>query len=107
MNPIEPYSTAGKIVFWLLWLFDAAVALLFVAFLFLVGLDAWPVVLWNLAIVLVQGFVLFKMTLHFSRKDKAMSDLLLWLGLAATLTPMIAFGGCAVVSSFSPMRFAG
>ncbi|NOT84944.1 MAG: hypothetical protein HOP02_09270 [Methylococcaceae bacterium] len=95
MTKFEEYSISVSFIFWILWCVGFLITLLFFLFIFITGSEgAWPVTLWNTAVVMAEGFILFKSNRYFLHKKKSASELLLWVGFSAIGVPMIAFGGC-------------
>ncbi len=105
MSQINNYSTLAKILFWLFWLLGLAIALPFIGFILILGKESWPIVLWNSMAAMVEIFILFISARSFLRGDRALSTLMLWLGIAVIAVPMISFSGCMMFGS--SMRFAG
>ncbi|MDD4962526.1 MAG: hypothetical protein PHI11_01260 [Gallionella sp.] len=103
----QPYSIATKIIFWILWMGGLMLCLLFI-FFFILMLSGrtWQIALWNLLVVLTQGYVLIRSGQYFLRSEKSPSALLLWAVFACISMPIIAFSGCLMLSSFAP-RMAG
>jgi hypothetical protein len=103
----QPYSITTKILCWLLWVNGLLLWLLFV-FFFAMTMSGWTgqIALWNLLVVLTQSYVLIQSARSFLRREKSSSALLLWAAFAGIAMPMIAFGGCNMLSNFAP-RLAG
>ncbi len=103
----QPYSITTKIIFWILWMGGLLLCLLFVFFLVMtLPSGKEQIILWNLLVVLTQSYVLIQSARYFLRRGKPPSTLLLWAAFAGIAMPMIAFGGCNMLSNFAP-RMAG
>lgn len=103
MTQAHSYSLGVKVAFWLLWTLGLLVFVLF-AFFALITLDSgatgsngWVLGVWNLLVVLAEGFILGMSARAFFRGAKSGSELVLWAALAVFGVPLAAFGGCALV----------
>lgn len=103
--PTYTYSIAMKVSFWLLWLLGLGIALLFIFFLLITATDSPLIAAWNLGVIITEISLLFKTMRHFLRHDKPASELMLWLAATVFLVPLVAFGGCGLMSS--SLRLAG
>lgn len=90
----------------LLWLLGFGVLALFAAFtLFTLGMSGGLLTLWNLLVVLTQGYVLWRAVSMYAAKNRPPSELFLWAVLAAVGVPLVASGGCALMGE--ALRIAG
>lgn len=102
------YPLGLSLLFWLLWVVGLLVLLLFGFFLLVTAMDAPVMGIWNGLVVLTEIFLLFKTALHFVRKDRLISKLLLWAAVAAVGVPLVAFGGCLILDDLRfGLRFGG
>ena len=95
------YSTGLSILFWLMWVVGLLVLLLFGFFVLATSTNANVLAVWNVSVVLAEGFLLFKTARHFVLKDIPMPKLLLWVAVAAIGVPFVAFGGCFILESMN------
>lgn len=104
---IPPYAIGGKVFFWLLWLLGLLVCLLFSLFAFIMLVSkGWLLAVWNLLVAVAESYLLVQSKRAMSRHEKTMSELLWLAALAGIGVPLVAVGGCGMLSSLMP-RMAG
>ena len=104
------YPLFGRIIFWGLWLMGSGVAIsLMLSALLLLALSSkgsWLMAGWNLLVVAAEGYLLGQSNGAISRHEKPMSELLWLAALAGVGVPLVAAGGCGMLSNLTP-RMAG